>query len=110
MTSAGVVGKRRLDKDNRTFAATGGVSEHNRCLGFRPAFKDAETGVVYPSLNARGTPCPFHCLDGLPADVVTERGASGQVVCVKASLEAGFERDGEFFTRAQAASWVAASE
>lgn len=104
---AGVMRKRRLEQENRAYRATGGVSEHNRCLGFRPAFRDADTGRVYPSLNAGGAPCPFHCLDGLPAEVVTDRGPTGQVTCVKASLEAGFERDGEFYSRAQAAEMVA---
>ena len=110
MATAGLMGKRRLEYENRTYGATGGVSQNNRCFGFRPAFRDAETGTVYPSLNAGGTPCPFHCLDGLPAEVVTERGAGGQVTCVKATLEAGFELEGEFYTRAQAADVVARSE
>ncbi|WP_290651040.1 hypothetical protein [Aquisalimonas sp.] len=110
MATAEVMGKRRLEEENRAYRATGGVSENNRGLGFRPAFKDGETGEIYPSLNAKGSPCPFHCLDGLPAEVVTERGSSGHVTCVKASLEAGFEREGEFFTRAQAADLVARGE
>ncbi|MDN3516061.1 hypothetical protein QWY84_00425 [Aquisalimonas lutea] len=110
MATAGVMGKRRLERENQAYGATGGVSQHNRCFGFRPAFKDGETGAIYPSLNASGSPCPFHCLDGLPAEVVTERGTGGQVVCVKPTLEAGFEREGEFFTRAQAAELVARGE
>lgn len=110
MATAGVMGKRRLEEENRAYRTTGGVSQNNRCLGFRPAFRDVETGVVYPSLNAGGTPCPFHCLDGLPAEVVTERGSSGHVTCVKPTLEAGFEREGEFYTRAQAADVVARGE
>ncbi|SEO93643.1 hypothetical protein [Aquisalimonas asiatica] len=110
MAMAEVMGKQRLEEENRAYRSTGGVSENNRCLGFRPAFKDAETGTVYPSLNASGAPCPFHCLDGLPPEVVTERSESGHVTCVKTSLEAGFERQGEFFTRAQAADLVARGE
>ena len=110
MVMARVMSNRRLERENAAYRSTGGVSQNNRRLGFRPAFKDSETGLIYPSLNAHGLPCPFHCLDGLPAEVVTERGASGRVVCVKPSLEAGFERGGEFYTRDQAAESVARGE
>ena len=110
MAMAGVMGKRRLEHENRAYRATGGVSQNNRCFGFRPAFRDLDTGTVYPSLSASGSPCPFHCLDGLPSEVVTERGTGGQVTCVKPSLEAGFELEGEFYTRAQAADVVSRGE
>ncbi len=106
MATPRATSRQKLEHENRTYRATGGVSANNRCLGFRPAFRDGETGTIYPSLNARGQPCPFHCLEGLPPELVTERSRSGGVVCVKASLEAGFELDGRFYSRAEAAEMV----
>lgn len=102
---AGVMIKQRLERENLAYRFTGGVSQENRCSGFRPAFRDNETGVVYQSLRASGTPAPFHCLDGLPDSVVVERDACG-VRAVKSTLEAGFTRDGMFYTRSEAADCV----
>jgi hypothetical protein len=93
----------RLERENVQHRDTAGVSEHNRSLGFRPAFMDSETLKVYPSRFADGRPAPFHALDGLPDDVVLTRHAGGRVAAVKASLISGFLRGGRFYSRAQAA-------
>lgn len=92
-----------LAVDNRVFAGTGGVSQGNQHCGFIPGFMDRETGMVYPSRWADGTPAPFHALDGLPDHLVLARGSGGHVVAVKASVVAGFLRRGCFYTREQAA-------
>ena len=92
-----------LRRENVEFHGTGGRSQENRSLGFRPAFMDAETAVVYPSCFADGRPAPFHLLDGLPPEVVLTRGAQGRVVAVKPSIVSGFTLDGEFYTRDAAA-------
>ena len=92
-----------LQRENREFLGTGGRSQENRSLGFRPAFMDVETMTVYPSRFANGQPAPVHVLDGLPAEVVLTRAASGRVATVKASVVSGFLLGDEFLTRDAAA-------
>ena len=100
--------ERVLGEENRVFYGTGGRSEENRSFGFRPAFFDAETGVIYSSCFANGQPAPFHLLDGLPDEVVITRHPTGRVAAVKSSVTSGFVCNGEFYTRDQAAEAVAA--
>ena len=95
---------RVLIRETRRFGGTAGVSHVNRTQGFRPAFRDRRTGVVYPSCHADGRPAVIHLFDGLPGELVERRGARGQVTAVSASVESGFLRDGRFFTRAEAAA------
>ena len=85
---------------------SGGCSEENAGLGFRPAFRDADTGSVYSSCFIDGRPAPVHLFDGLPDDVVLRRTESGQVTAVKGSLVSGFVRAGRFYTRDEAAAAV----
>ncbi|MCB1801215.1 MAG: hypothetical protein KDI82_05970 [Gammaproteobacteria bacterium] len=96
----------RLIRENRRFAGTGGVSHINRAQGFHPAFRDRRTGAVYPSCYANGRPAAIHLFDGLPGELVGRRDARGQVIAVSALVESGFLRDGQFFTRAEAAAAV----
>jgi hypothetical protein len=96
-----------LQQENDRFAGTGGRSEVNRDLGFRPAFFDCATCTVYLSRYRDGRIAPLHLLDGLPDDVVLVRAQCGRVVVVKSSLISGFERNGFFYTRAAAARAVA---
>ena len=93
----------QLQHENAVHAGTGGTSQGNAGLGFRPAFLDSATFIVYPSRFADGRPAPFHLLDGLPDEVVADRSASGRVVSAKATLISGFERGGFFYTRHAAA-------
>jgi hypothetical protein len=93
----------RLHEENRVHARTGGRSEDNCGLGFRPAFLDFETQTIYECRFANGLPAPFHVLDGLPHEVVVDRTASGRVVAAKATLISGFVRNGFFYTRTAAA-------
>lgn len=92
-----------LKTDNQMFVGTGGVSAENHCRGFTPGFMDRETGAVYCSCWADGRPAPFHALDGLPAHLVRERDCRGHITAIKASVIAGFIRQGRFYTREQAA-------
>lgn len=103
-----VMGPLSLQRENREFRNTGGRSEENRPLGFRPAFKDVASGTVYDSRFADGRPAPFHLLDGLPEDVVVQREPGGRVRRVKESIVSGFVLDGRFYTREEAAREVAA--
>jgi hypothetical protein len=62
-----------LERENSSYFGSGGRSQENRSLGLRPAFKDAETGMVYASCFRDGRPAPFHLLDGLPDEVILAR-------------------------------------
>lgn len=97
-----------LQRENREFRDTGGRSEENRPLGFRPAFRDVASGVVYDSRFADGRPAPFHLLDGLPEEIILQREPGGRVRRVKDSIVSGFVLDGQFYTREEAAREVAA--
>jgi hypothetical protein len=93
----------RLKLENLLYRGTGGRSQENRDWGFRPAFLDFATQRIYPSRFPNGMPARIHVLDGLPDEVVMERSPSGRVLATKASLIAGFERNGYFYTRRAAA-------
>ena len=72
-------------------------------LDFRPAFFDFATSTIYLSRHADGRLAATHRPDGLPDAVVTSRSPSGEVLALKGSLVAGFERTGFFFPRPAAA-------
>ena len=97
---------RYLQLETAAHRGTGGVSAENRQLGFRPAFRDTDTGQTYPSTFADGRPAPFHILDGLPEPVVLARDRYGRVSRVLGSIVAGFLREGIFYTRAEAAAQI----
>jgi hypothetical protein len=94
---------KQLQHENVVHTGTGGRSQDNSGLGFKPAFLDFQTQRIYPSRFADGRLAPFHLLDGLPDEVVVDRAASGRVVTAKATLISGFVRNGFFYTRAAAA-------
>lgn len=98
--------RQTLKTENQVHWGTGGRSEENRSIGFRPAFMDMQTSLVYPSRFADGRPAPFHLLDGLPDEVVMMRDVSGRVASIKSSVVSGFLRMGRFFTREEAAAAV----
>ncbi len=91
-----------LDQQNVTFKNTGGVSEENSSEGFCPAFFDAQQQRAEVARFANGTQAPFHLLEGVPEDWVTQRDSCGKVIAVKASIITGFIRNGIFYTREQA--------
>lgn len=97
-----------LKRHNEEFSGTGGRSQENRPWGFRPAFMDAVTHVIYRSCFADGTAAPVHLLDGLPDEVVASRDAGGRVVAAKVSIVAGFVRGDRFYSREEAARITAA--
>jgi hypothetical protein len=86
----------RLQLENLIHRGTGGRSEENRGLGFRPAFLDFATQRIYLSCFRNGMPAPIHVLDSLPEGVVG-----------KPTLVSGFVRNGFFYTRRAAARAVA---
>jgi hypothetical protein len=92
-----------LRSENADGLATAYCNAENASLGFVPAFLDFETQLIYPSRFADGRLAPFHLLDGLPDDVVTDRLPCGRITSAKATLIAGFLRKGFFYTRSAAA-------
>jgi len=103
---SGAMTHSRLELENVRYAGTGGVSRQNRCFGFRPAFMDLETAAVYLARFADGRPAPFHLLDGLPDELVLSRDAAGRVAEIRSSVISGFEQQGRFYTRDEAAEAV----
>lgn len=95
-----------LRQENLAFRGTGGLSQENHSVGFRPAFLDSDTGIVYASCYANGEPAPFHLLDGLPEELVMARHATGRVAAVKQTVVSGFVLRERFYTREQAAQAV----
>jgi hypothetical protein len=94
-----------LQQENIVYQGSGGVSADNRCFGFRPAFRNTETGDVYPSRFADGRLAPVHMIDGLPDVLVVARSGTGRVTSVKDSVQAGFILNGCFYDRDQAADY-----
>ena len=93
-----------LDRQNRAYKGTKGVSQRNHKDGFEPAFRDRASGTVYRSCFADGRPAPMHLLEGLPRHLAVSRDRSGKITGVKGCVEAGFVRDGAFYTRDEAAN------
>ncbi len=103
---ARITTEQTLKRQSAEFRNSGGVSEENRKLGFRPAFLDLESGQIHESSAADGTPAPIHTLDGLPHELVAMRSTHGKPKTIKSSVIAGFVREGKFYTREQAVEAV----
>ena len=95
-----------LDAQNGEFAGTAGVSQHNRAAGFVPAYCNHADGQVLASRFADGSPAPIHVLEGVPDHWVEHRDSDSGLVRLKPTIEAGFLRDGRFFSRAAAKAAV----
>ncbi len=92
-----------LQEENDLYRGSGGISEGNRALGFKPAFYDMETGISHVSKFANGLEAPMHILEGLPDEVVESRQEDGKVAAVKPGVISGFVQSNHFYTREQAA-------
>jgi hypothetical protein len=93
-------------RDSLAYRGTGGVSAENSVYGFRPAFLDRDTGRIHLCDHPAGDALTSHRFDGLPAECITARDAQGRPSAIRSSLVAGFEREGYFFTREQAAQLI----
>jgi hypothetical protein len=102
--------KRYLQLESEAHRGTGGASEGNKALGFRPGFLDTHTGISYEARFADGRAAPFHLLDGIPDELVVARDRRGNVSQVVGTIVAGFLRGGFFYTREEAAKAVADAE
>jgi hypothetical protein len=92
-----------LRNENRIYARTAGVSQRNRAADWHPGYLNRRTGETARSRYADGRPAPVHVLDGLPEAWVRERDAMGRVIAAHAEIVSGFIRNGQFYTREQAA-------
>ena len=99
-----VITKETLRKQNLAFVGSGGVSEENRSVGFRPAFHDLASGRTALARFADGRPAPMHLLDGLPDEWVVKRDARDRPSALRHTVIAGFVRNGLFYTREEAAA------
>ncbi len=99
----GLLSEQLLRRQNIGFSGTTGVSEHNRRMGFIPAFLDTHSGISVISRFADGQPAPVHVLDGLPKQWIIDADDTGHVTAVRESVIAGFTRAGRFYTREEAA-------
>lgn len=96
-----------LRQENHCYCHTGGISQNNCHAGFQSAFLDRATGHVYLSRFTNGNPAPVHLLDGLPEELVLRRSAEGRITAVKETVIAGFLYAEHFYTREQAARFLA---
>ena len=94
----------KLRIENRQFARTCGLSANNADHNFVPAFRNEETGEIAVARFADGRIAPMHLIINLPEAWATARNARGQISAVLDCVIAGFVRDGQFFTRAEAAA------
>lgn len=99
-----------LQKENERFCGTGGVSENNASACFMPAFMDLLSGRVELSKFVDGRIAPCHLLDGLPEEWITQRDLGGRVKEISGAVISGFVRLGHFFTRQEAADFIARLE
>lgn len=98
--------EKHIDNESRAFRGTGATSVESCSYGFRPAFLDTQTGIVYTCRYADGRLAPMHLLDGLPPELVVARTPSGRVTAVKGSLIAGFIRHEQFYNREEAVKQI----
>ena len=77
-------------------------ADATRSFDFRPAYFDFATCTLYLSRFENGLPAPIHLLEGLPDEAVAVRSPCGRVLAPRATIIAGFERNGFFYTRSAA--------
>lgn len=92
--------------ESLAYRGTGGVSAENSAYGFHPAFLDRDTGLIHICRNGAGDAATSHRFDCLPEECILARDPQGRPYAVKPALVAGFEREGYFFTREQAAQLI----
>lgn len=95
-----------LEKENREYQHTGGVSRNNAHYAFVPAFQDESDQRVELSRFKDGRVAAFHTLDGLPEEWIIKRDRAGRVVEIRSSIVSGFVRHGRFFSRQEAADYI----
>ncbi len=95
-----------LATESIKYRGTGGASQGNRGYGFIPAFMDTRNETVYLSRYSDGRLAKIHILDGMPEHLIIST-EDGHVKSVVESVVAGFVLNGVFYTRTEAANFVA---
>ena len=98
------VTERSLLAENETYAGSGGVSKNNRRTGFKPAFRNTETGRTELSRFADGRVAPMHIIEGLPKEWAAVVDVKGFPLELKPEIVVGFVKDDRFYTRREVAS------
>jgi hypothetical protein len=96
----------QLRQENLAYSGTGGVSENCRSKQFQAAFQDTGTGRIELARFDNGQPAPMHIFSGLPDDWIVQRDSDGHPLALLDTIQAGFVRAGDFYTREQAAALV----
>lgn len=91
-----------LAMENEVYVGTRGVSE-NSDAEFRPAFLSELTGRIELAKQRDGAHAPCHFISRLPREWAAEFNDDGSIKNLKNSIISGFEIDGVFYTRDEAA-------
>lgn len=86
------------------FRGSCGESEVACRHAFVPAFRNSRDGCVEIAKLADGNPAAMHLISHLPGEWAARCDAQGNVLELIAGIEAGFVRDGQFYSRAEAAA------
>ncbi len=92
-----------LHLENLAYAGTRGISQNNSVSGFKPAFLNKSTGRIEIARLKNGRQAPMHIISWLPKKWASCFDEDGLVLKLRPGIIAGFERDGCFYTRDQAA-------
>jgi len=92
--------------ETQKYNGTGGASQGNSEYGFIPAFIDTTQGDIYLSRFSDGRLAAVHLLDGIPEHLIISIDGD-RVKAVQKSVIAGFVLNDVFYTRDEAAQFVA---
>ena len=106
IAKSSLVSYSRLANENQEFSGTGGISQNNYEYGFIPAFRNENTQEVSLSRLANGHIAPIHTLEGIPREWFLSSGNASNQMILKEHVTSGFVRQGQYYTRKQAAKAV----
>ena len=85
------------------YLGTCGESATAKNVKFLPAFRNPLDGRIERARFPNGQPAPMHLIGGLPQEWAVRCDEDGCVLEIGDDIEAGFVRDGQFYTREEAA-------
>ncbi len=89
--------------ESRRYSGTCGESELACQNQFAPAFCNRADGRVELARLPNGNPAPMHLISALPQDWAARCDDKGHVLTLIDSIEAGFVKNGRFYSREEAA-------
>ncbi len=101
-----------IEAERAQYINTGGTSQDsgNKQMEFIPAFFDTQSNTIHLSRTCDGNIAAMHLLTGLAESIIDSRDSHGKITGIKKSVIVGFEKNGQFYTREQAAKIVAANK